>query len=295
MSTIKHQVEAKTGKIGQIVFSAGKTAVREIVSVGRNRYTSAAKPLASHGHPGAVEITYLAKSRQTYELAGRNYQLASGDLFVTLPDEIHSTGGLPEEKSVSYWAIIKVPRSGRFLGMSPTDSDDIRNGFYQLPQRKFRGDRLIPAVFEGILEAEQNPAFVGRESYIRSKAIELLVLVIKQGSRHAGPSDAAILKPVLDFMENNLGENVSLSRIAGRAGLSVSRLKALFRQETGIPPAEYFVRRKIEKAKNQLLSGLPVTDIAFDLGFASSQYFATVFKRYTGKNPKDFKPHGLQS
>ena len=57
----------------------------------------------------------------------------------------------------------------------------------------------------------------------------------------------------------------------------------------GVPPAEYMVRRKVELAKKRLSAPKPhVTNVAYDLGFSSSQYFATVFKRYAQQTPSQF-------
>ena len=74
------------------------------------------------------------------------------------------------------------------------------------------------------------------------------------------------------------------------AGLSVSHFKARFRRETGLPPREFILREKIRLAREALGKGHgTVTDIAFELGFSSSQYFATVFKRYTGQSPRQIR------
>jgi AraC-like DNA-binding protein len=52
---------------------------------------------------------------------------------------------------------------------------------------------------------------------------------------------------------------------------------------------DYITRRRIEESKKMLSQGeASVTDIAYALGFSSSQYFATVFKRITGQSPKQF-------
>ena len=47
---------------------------------------------------------------------------------------------------------------------------------------------------------------------------------------------------------------------------------------------------KIQKAKNLLFkSDKSITEIAMDLGFSTSQYFATAFKRYTGRTPSSYR------
>jgi AraC-like DNA-binding protein len=75
--------------------------------------------------------------------------------------------------------------------------------------------------------------------------------------------------------------------IAEAVGLSPSWFKARFRREVGMPPAEYFLRRKVERALQLLANpSLTITRIAHRLGFSSSQHFAAVIRRYTGKTPK---------
>ena len=74
------------------------------------------------------------------------------------------------------------------------------------------------------------------------------------------------------------------------AGLSLPRFKARFKNEVGIPPAEYLQRYRIERAEHGLANSTrSVTEIAFELGFCSSQYFATVFRRYTRLSPTQYR------
>jgi AraC-like DNA-binding protein len=73
--------------------------------------------------------------------------------------------------------------------------------------------------------------------------------------------------------------------------LPVSRFANVFSRQVGIQPADYVARRRIDTAKERLL-GAPdksITAIACDLGFATSQHFATVFKRYVGITPRVFR------
>ncbi len=55
-----------------------------------------------------------------------------------------------------------------------------------------------------------------------------------------------------------------------------------------MPPGEFILRCKVEHARRLLAEeASPITEIAFRLGFSSSQYFATVFKRYTNMTPRE--------
>ena len=95
---------------------------------------------------------------------------------------------------------------------------------------------------------------------------------------------------VLRHIEGHLEEPLALPGLAERAGLSLPRFKSRFKQEVGIPPADYVLRCKIEAAKQRLAgSTVSVTDVAFELGFSSSQYFATVFRRYTRQTPGQYR------
>ena len=55
-------------------------------------------------------------------------------------------------------------------------------------------------------------------------------------------------------------------------------------------PMEFLAMKRIEKAKELLRdTDLRVTDIAYHCGFQSSQYFSTVFRRYTSRTPAEFR------
>ena len=66
-------------------------------------------------------------------------------------------------------------------------------------------------------------------------------------------------------------------------------MKARFREELGMPPHEYILRRRIDRAATLLAdktTNRSVTEVAYDLGFSSSQYFATVFQTFHPPNPQ---------
>lgn len=98
------------------------------------------------------------------------------------------------------------------------------------------------------------------------------------------------LKQVLLYIDDNLARDISLADVASVAGLSVSHLKVLFRQAFGIPVHQYLIRRRLERAKDLLSEGkLPISQIAFETGFAHQSHLARHMRRVFGVSPRTFK------
>ena len=58
--------------------------------------------------------------------------------------------------------------------------------------------------------------------------------------------------------------------------------------EMGTSPRDFVNFHKVEAAKNLLLEGHSVTDVAMELSFSSSNYFSSVFRRYTSFSPTQY-------
>lgn len=266
----------------------GGVGIAGLSNFGRYNYTRARAGLAPHAHPGAIEICYLVKGRQTYHVGGRDYRLRGGDVFVTFPGESHSTGGAPEEKGVLYWLILRLPRraASGFLGLAPGAAQPLAGALRQLPARHFRGTPAMQSLLDEILVAGHQPRSPLRATRIANRLTTFLLLVAARADARATmPADRG-LAPVLEHIAANLETPPTVPELARLAGLSVSRFQMRFRQETGVPPREYVQRARIDEARCRLqVAGARVTDVAFALGFASSQYFATVYRRFTGESP----------
>lgn len=99
--------------------------------------------------------------------------------------------------------------------------------------------------------------------------------------------DGRRLKQVLSFIEEQLAEDLSLAQIAAAAGLSVSRLKTLFRASTGLPVHQYIIQRRVERAKDLLRRDhLSLADVAAASGFAHQSHMARHIRRAMGLAPR---------
>ena len=91
------------------------------------------------------------------------------------------------------------------------------------------------------------------------------------------------------YVENNIGEPISLPDLARVAGVSRFHFARLFRRRTGESPMSYVVRSRIERAKLLLLAGeQKIADIAAALGFADQSHFTRTFRRLVGMSPSEF-------
>ncbi|HTZ79094.1 MAG TPA: AraC family transcriptional regulator [Stellaceae bacterium] len=95
---------------------------------------------------------------------------------------------------------------------------------------------------------------------------------------------------VMQYIEANLAEPISLATLAGLVRLSPFHFARAFKQSFTVPPHRYHTARRIERAKELLAApALSVTDIALSVGFSETGSFTAAFRRLTGRTPTDYR------
>jgi len=98
------------------------------------------------------------------------------------------------------------------------------------------------------------------------------------------------LKRVLDYIGENLAEDVSLSDLAELAGMSAHHFAELFKRSMNCTPHRYVMQERIERAKIALRdSRCTVLDAAVISGFPNPSHFARMFRRFVGVSPSHFQ------
>jgi AraC-like DNA-binding protein len=235
----------------------------------------------------------MAEGPQTFRVGVRDYVVRQGEVFITQPDEEHGTGLHPRERGLLYWLQVRARRNRTFLGQPWRAAAPLVDALSSLrTHRHFTGTPSLRALFEELLELSDRdgPDPVAPLVNLRfaSTMQRLLLNVVTASKAPLEPGPHNRMNTVLEFIEAHLGEPLSTTVLAQVAGLSPSWFKARFREEVGLPPADYVARRRIQEARGLLESGRhTVTDVAFMLAFSSSQNFATVFRRYTSQRPRE--------
>jgi len=98
------------------------------------------------------------------------------------------------------------------------------------------------------------------------------------------------MRAVTRHIEEHLCEGTPLVTLAKLVRLSPSHFCRAFRQSFGIPPHEYHIRRRIEKAKALLAEPeASVTGVGFALGYSHTSSFSVAFRKITGQTPVQFR------
>lgn len=103
-------------------------------------------------------------------------------------------------------------------------------------------------------------------------------------------SHSLAVERVIDAMGERLDMPLTLDEMAEIAYLSPFHFNRTFRSITGLPPGEFLAALRLGAAKRLLLTtSLSVTDICFDLGYASLGAFSTRFKQQVGVSPQQLR------
>lgn len=97
------------------------------------------------------------------------------------------------------------------------------------------------------------------------------------------------------IMNENVFKNVDPEELAMRLNISYSWFRKVFKDYTGYAPAKYLQELKLRKAKHLLIStSQSVKEISFLLGYQSTEYFFSFFKKHTGLTPLEYRSFGRE-
>jgi AraC family transcriptional regulator len=98
------------------------------------------------------------------------------------------------------------------------------------------------------------------------------------------------LKRAIEYVHENMVDDISFRDVAAHLRMSAYHFARMFKQSTGESPHRYIVRCRIERAKALLSEArLPISDVAFEVGYKSQSHFTTCFGRLTGVTPAAFR------
>jgi AraC family transcriptional regulator len=154
--------------------------------------------------------------------------------------------------------------------------------------------RAIMGVVDAELTAGGAAGSLAAESLANVLAIHLIrhLLAPRRSARgHDGALPRRRLRAVLEYIEDRFAANPTLEQLAAVARLSPYHFARQFKQATGLPPYQYVILRRVERARQLLQGGadLSLAEIAAQTGFSDQSQLCRHFKRLVGVTPGQFR------
>jgi AraC family transcriptional regulator len=132
------------------------------------------------------------------------------------------------------------------------------------------------------------------ESLANVLAVHLIRHTLAPRRLERGPDGAlprGRLRAVVEYIEEHLDASPTLEEMAAVARLSPYHFARQFKAATGLPPHQYVIARRIERAKQLLQggAGLSLAEVALHAGFSDQSQFSRHFKRLVGVTPGRFR------
>lgn len=150
---------------------------------------------------------------------------------------------------------------------------------------------LDPLTLELAMSAENfnKGGTLYRETMHRALAVQLTSTLVTN-ERQSHSIEDVRLRRVVDYIHDNLSEDLTLERMSGLAAMSGFHFSRAFKAATGKSPLQYVIAERISLAKVLLkTTSLTVSDISFRTGYNDLSRFGQHFKRATGTTPAKFR------
>lgn len=260
--------------------------------------------LPLHRNEG-IEISFLAGGEIAARIEDRFQTLRHDEFLVTRPWQPHQLGNPHVGASRLIWLILDLDvrrphqewRWPAWIVLSRADLAELTRCLRQNEQFIWHGSPDIRRCFLGIASAIEKGDAAACTSRLAVLINEVLLVVLDNfrarriSLQQSLTSGERTLNQFVSELTNALGEPWTLEKMAANCHMGVTQFVHHFRQVTNLTPARYLAQARIRRAAKLLAQEpkQPITDIALDCGFSSSQYFANVFTRQMGHSPRAFR------
>lgn len=228
------------------------------------------------------QISYITRGEGVYETRDMRVPIREGMVFMVFPDEWHRY----RPSTTTGW-------DEYYIGFQGTMAAQIcelpffrnRNCTYQVGHNLM----LLHSLQEIMrLVRQENAGHQQRTAgHIGHLLGEIYAAVINRD--FSGKPIGEIMERVQFEMRESLNRRLDCRDLALHYGLGYSYFRRMFRRYTGLPPAQYHLQLRLQKARDLLRSGAALKEAAYSLGFDSPFHLSKQFKKKFGLSPRSFR------
>ena len=241
-----------------------------------------------------VEVCMMTEGECDIVVNGETITVRTGEMMVIFPHMIHSFHMRSRRPAVFLqmhfqpdsfsWVEPDVAEEVKFLGYM-TDE----HSAYLLQPFSVRLRSCVERICTEMNNKEEQFSGPLAKIYIY-EMVFLLSREISQGYRRIFVIENPLAIRAIQFISDHMEEKIGLADVAEACQVTPRYLSTVFKEVINITVNDYINIGKVDKAMRWLTaSELTITEIASRLGFSSTQYFSTVFKRYTHVTPGEYK------
>ena len=250
----------------------------------------------SHRNEG-LELTFLETGSMNFSVESKNHELRPGNFTTTRPWQLHKLGAPNIGPGKLHWLILDVgvrrPNQKwhwpRWLSMTDDDREELENKFRHNQNAVWDASPEIAEVFRRLGECIEHWPALRLESRMIALLNRLFVeVLIAFGEQQSFQSPHLVSQHTVDLFLRDLAANLASARelwtlpeMAAQCGMGITAFSAYCRSLVNAGGIDYLNQCRLEHAAREIRENpeRPITEIALDCGFNSSQYFATVFGR----------------
>ncbi len=242
-----------------------------------------------HVHENRLELFYVCSGRGQYMVDNRFYPIGEGDIVICDAGVLHGEEPDQVRQIRSYSVAINgVQAEGRHPNclLGPGDCPVVSCG--QLSEQVSETMRLLYLLsadeenLGGVCTCLAESMLNLTEALLRSR--------IHQEEQVRQEMPSVLAHRVRSYLDEHHCEAITLRMAADKLHVSEYYLAHVFKQEFGVPPMQYVMKRRIGEAQGMLMNTtIPIAEIADTLGFSSICHFNAMFKKYTGTPPGRFR------
>ncbi|WP_341215144.1 AraC family transcriptional regulator [uncultured Wocania sp.] len=252
-----------------------------------------------------IEFHFLESGTMPYSQENKEMVLQPNYLTITRPWEAHKVGNPNIGMGKFYWVIIDLgvrrPHQDwvwpEWITLTPDDLSRLTTILRQNEKSILKTDKKIRDCFLQISKAVDTDVNGSNASRIRLLVNYLLILILDLLNtddivlNESLTDSSRSVKFFLKELENNLTKNWTIELMSQSAGVGLTRFTHHFKRLTNLTPMRYLTMKRLEMSKKILLEdkNLTIAEVAYMCGFATSQYFATVFKKHEKCSPNEYR------
>ena len=256
-----------------------------------------------------IEFHFLESGTMPYSQENKEVLLTPNHLTITRPWEAHKVGNPNIGMGKFYWVIIDlgVRRPHQewdwpdWITLTKEDLKQLTIFLRQNEESILKTNNKIRNCFKGINDAVNTDRNGSNASRIRNLVNYLLILILDLLKtedivlNESLTDSSRSVQYFLKELDKSLSEDWTIERMSKSAGVGLTRFTHHCKQLTNLTPMRYLTMRRLEMSKKILLDkrNLTVSEVAYICGFATSQYFSTVFKKHEKCSPNEYRRRNL--